>query len=301
MRKKSIFRKKQSFSPILLGISQKEALEKGKLNRQRLRQLVENISIVKEGNKYPHTYFFSPPGLGKTFAVKNHLISSNTKFIQVSGNVSMFAFGIQLAVINYLNPLKESIVIFVDDCDEIFKTEVNCNTMKNVLDGDRVFTYEKSLSSQWSNLSSIQQEAILNFQGEGKMGFSVPTDNMIFVFTSNFKLPIDDDVRIAREKGQSKSVILAHKNAIRSRCRVADFDLSWKEHWGWIADVILYTNCLNNWNMSVSEKLVMLDFLWNNWDRLTERSIRLIEKMAVAMREQPESYKVIWELDYLKN
>ena len=286
---------------MLLGISQREALEKGILNRQRLKQLVENISITKEGNKYPHTYFFSPPGLGKTFAVKNHLISSNTRFIQVSGNVSMFAFGIQLAVINYLNPQRESIVIFVDDCDEIFKTEVNCNTMKNVLDGDRVFTYEKSLTSQWSNLSTVQQEAILNFQGEGRMGFSVPTDNMVFVFTSNFKLPIDDDVRIAREKGQSKSVILAHKNAIRSRCRVADFDLSWKEHWGWIADVILNTNCLDNWRITVGEKLTMLEFLWNYWERLTERSIRLMEKMAVDMREQPESYRVIWEIDYLKN
>jgi hypothetical protein len=293
--------KKHSFSPNLLGISQREALEKGILNRQRLKQLVENISITKEGNKYPHTYFFSPPGLGKTFAVKNHLISSNTRFIQVSGNVSMFAFGIQLAVINYLNPQRESIVIFVDDCDEIFKTEVNCNTMKNVLDGDRVFTYEKSLTSQWSNLSTVQQEAILNFQGEGRMGFSVPTDNMVFVFTSNFKLPIDDDVRIAREKGQSKSVILAHKNAIRSRCRVADFDLSWKEHWGWIADVILNTNCLDNWRITVGEKLTMLEFLWNYWERLTERSIRLMEKMAVDMREQPESYRVIWEIDYLKN
>jgi len=293
--------KKRLFSTNQLGIEQREALEKGKLNRERLKQLVENISITKKGNKYPHTYFFSPPGLGKTFAVKNHLITANIKNIQVSGNVSMFAFGIQLAVINYLNPQKESIVIFVDDCDEIFKTEANCNTMKNVLDGDRVFTYEKSLTSQWSNLSVIQQEAILNFQGKGKMGFSVPTDNMVFVFTSNFKLPIDDDVRNAREKGQSKSVILAHKNAIRSRCRVADFDLSWKEHWGWIADVILTTNCLDNWRISVGEKLIMLEFLWNYWERLTERSIRLMEKMAVAMREHPESFRVIWEIDYLKN
>jgi hypothetical protein len=293
--------KKQQFSPNLLGISQREAFEMGKLHRKRLTQLVENITLAKDGDKYRHTYFFSPPGLGKTFTVKNHLIGSNTKFIQVSGNVSMFAFGIQLAVINYLNPMKESIVIFVDDCDEIFKTEVNCNTMKNVLDGDNVFTYEKSLSSQWSNLTSVQQEAILNFQGDGKMGFSVPTDNMVFIFTSNFKLPVDDDVRIAREKGQSKCVILAHKNAIRSRCRVGDFDLNWKEHWGWIADVILNTVCLDYWKISVGEKLTMLDFLWHNWDRLTERSIRLIEKMAVAMREYPESFRVIWEIDYLKN
>jgi hypothetical protein len=285
----------------MMGISQKDALDKGKLNRGRLNQLVQKISLTKEGDLYPHTYFFSPPGLGKTFAVKNHLLDTNTRFVQVSGNVSMFAFGIQLAVINYMNAQKEPIVIFVDDCDEIFKTEVNCNTMKKVLDGDKVFTYEKSLTSQWSNLSEIQREAIKHFQGDGKMGFSVPTDNMVFVFTSNFKLPVDDDVRVAREKGQSKSVILAHKNAIRSRCRVADFDLNWQEHWGWIADVILNTDCLDKWNVSMNEKSIILDFIWNNWNKLTERSIRLIEKMAVALREQPDSFKVVWEIDFLKN
>ncbi len=287
--------------PNLLGISQNEALEKGKLNRERLNQLVKRIPQIKEGDTYRHTYFFSPPGLGKTFAVKNHLDSTQTEYIRVSGNVSMFAFGIQLAVINYMNPQQETIVIFVDDCDEIFKSEMNCNTMKNVLDGDKIFTYEKSLTSQWNNLSEVQQEAIKHFQGESKMGFSVPTDNMVFVFTSNFKLPVDDDVRAAREKGQSKSVILAHKNAIRSRCRVADFDLTWQEHWGWIADVLLNTDCLNQWNVSKEEKSIILDFIWNNWDKLTERSIRLIEKMAVDMREQSDSYKAVWEIDYLKN
>jgi hypothetical protein len=293
--------KKTKFNPNLLGTEQCNALELGIRNRARLKQLVENISITKEVDKYPHLYFFSPPGLGKTFAVKNHLIRNKTNFIEVSGNVSMFAFGIQLAVINHLNPKKESIVVFVDDCDEIFKTEPNCNTMKNVLDGERLFTYEKSLSSQWSNLSEIQKSAVEHFQGVGKMGFSVPTDNMVFVFTSNFKLPIDDDVRIAREKGQSKSTMLAHKNAIRSRCRVADFDLTWQEHWGWIADVIINTNCLKRWKITRAAKYIILGFLWEEWDRLTERSIRLIEKMAVAMREQPESYRIVWELDYLKH
>lgn len=284
----------------MLGIQQQEALERGRMNRVRLGQLVEKISIPKDGDKYPHTYFFSPPGLGKTYTVLNHLLKSNARFIQVSGNVSMFAFGIQLAVINYLNPEKETIVIYVDDCDEIFKTEASCNTMKDVLDGNRIFTYEKSLASQWSNLSSIQQEAIRHFQVEGKMGFSVPTDNMVFVFTSNFKLPIDDEVRIAREKGKSKQVLLAHRNAIRSRCRVSDFDLDWEEHWGWIADVTLNTDCLDPWSVTLSEKLIIVDFLWNNWARLTERSIRLIEKMAGTMRENPESYRPIWELDYFK-
>lgn len=284
-----------------LSVGQREALTRGKLNRERLQQMVEKIPHVKEDDKYPHTYLFSPSGLGKTYTVKKHLLRSDTKFIQVSGNVSMFAFGIQLAVIAYHNPNKESIVIFVDDCDELFKTDMNCNTMKNVLDGDRVFTYEKSLASQWSNLSQLQQDAILNFQGEGKMGFSVPTDNMVFVFTSNFKLPTDDEVRNARKKNHSKMVMLSHRNAIRSRCRVADFDLTKEEHWGWIADVVYNTDCLDRWNINMYEKQVMLDFLWYNWDMMTERSIRLMEKMAISIKEHPESYKTVWEIDYLKN
>lgn len=290
-----------SFSPERLGISQREALERGQLNRNRLKQLVTRISITKEGDKYPHTYIFSPAGLGKTYAVKAHLKKSNIRYIQVSGNVSMFAFGIQLAVINFLNPYNEQVVIFVDDCDEIFRTESSCNTMKNVLDGAKTFTYEKSLSSQWDNLTPLQQEAIDFFRKEGKMGFTVPTDNLIFVFTSNFKLPIDDEVRASRAKGQSKSALLAHKNAIRSRCRVADFDLSWKEHWGWIADVALNTECLSGLEITEKEVHVILDFLWHHWNRLTERSIRLIEKMAETMKDYPKTYKVLWEIDYLKN
>lgn len=282
-------------------IAQLEAIERGKLNRNRLVQLVDNISIQKDGDKYPHRYIFSPPGLGKTFTVQKHLEESNVRFVKVSGNVSMFAFGIQLAVINYLNPKQERVVIFVDDCDEIFRTDSNCNTMKNVLDGEKIFTYEKSLSSQIRNLSDLQQEAVMYYQSKEKMGYCVPTDNMVFVFTSNFKLPVDDEVVIARQKGLSKATLLAHKNAIRSRCKVGDFDLSWQEHWGWIADIVLNTSCLSLYQTDEMENQIILNFLWHNWRQLKERSVRLIEKMTVVMRESPENYAVIWELDFLKN
>jgi hypothetical protein len=288
-------------SPSRLGMSRLEALERGKAHRLRLKQLVAKISFVKEGDKYPHLYFFSPPGLGKTYTVINHLEDSGISYVQVSGNVSMFAFGIQLAVINYRNPNMEPVVIFVDDCDEILKNEANCNTMKNVLDGSKVFTYEKSLTSQRNNLSDTQLEAIEYYQEEGKMGFTVPTHNLIFVFTSNFKLPVDDEVQLAREKGLSKSVLLSHRNAIRSRCKVSDFDLTSEEQWGWIADVVQNTICLECYQVSITEKQVILDFLWHNWDFLKERSIRLVEKMANTMRDCPNNYRMLWELDYLKN
>lgn len=291
-------------SPVLernvLGATQMVSLEKGRLNRQRLKDLVERIYIPREGEKYPHVYFFSPPGMGKTYNVLKYLKNSGLRYVQVSGNVSMFAFGIQLAVINYCNPNKETVIIYVDDCDEILRTETACNTMKNVLDGLKTFVYEKSLASQWQNLSELQREAISYYQEVGTMGFKVPTDNLVFIFTSNLQLPVDDDVELARRKNQSKVLLLSNRNAIRSRCKVIDFDLSWAEQWGWIADVTLNTDCLDEKNVTIQEKQIILDFMWYNWDHLTERSIRLIEKMTETMREYPDTYKIIWEIDYLK-
>lgn len=279
---------------------QLEAIENGRRKRQRMMLLVSNITELHQHEKYSNLYIYSPPGLGKTFTVNEFLENSELIHFPVSGNTSMFAFGIQLAVINYENFERVPVIIHVDDCDEIFKNDQNCNTMKKVLDADQKFIYEKSLASQWGNMSDLQRAAVKHFSEEGKFGFVVPTENMRFIFTSNFQLPIDDEVAEARKKSKSKAVLLAHRNAIRSRCKVGDFDLTAEEHWGWMADVLLNTDCLIGENINEVEKGIILNFLWYQWTYLTERSIRLIEKMAITMRQFPETYKRVWEIDYLK-
>jgi len=281
--------------------NQLEALKNGMMKRERMRLLIENITQLHQSEKYSNLYIYSPPGLGKTYTVTKYLDESNISYYPVSGNTSLFAFGIQLAVINYRNQEMLPIIVYVDDCDEIFKNEQNCNTMKKVLDADKIFVYEKSLSSQWSNMGEEQRDAINHFREEGKLGFVVPTHNMRFIFTSNFQLPFDDEVAESRKKSKNKSVLLAHRNAIRSRCKVGDFELSTHEHWGWIADVILDEHCLADYGVTLEEKEAILKFLWNNWSYLTERSIRLVEKMVITMRVFHESYEQVWKIDYLKN
>jgi hypothetical protein len=287
-------------SDINFKMSKNKAIEKGKIIRRRFMEQIERLTKIKGGEKFNHSYIYSPPGIGKTFSIKKHLEGIQTNYVQVSGNVSMYAFGIQLAVINYLNKERETIIVFVDDCDVLFSTEANCNTMKNVLDGSKLFTYEKSLQSQWTNLSDIQKDAVRHHQSENKMGFEVPTENMVFIFTSNFKLPVDDDIRLLRNKSTSRSILLSHKNAIRSRCNVGDYDLSDAELWGWITDVIITTDCLRVYETKDNEKVEILNFLWDNWNNLTERSIRLVEKMALIIKENPSTYRTIWEIDFLK-
>lgn len=284
----------------LFGMTKNEALLIGIQNRTRFLEVVEKLPQIKDDDKYPHKFVYGLPGIGKSYEITNHLETSGARYLMITGNVSMFAFGVQLAVINYSNKDQEKVIVFCDDVDTLVSTESSCNQLKSALHGPRKFNYEKSLQSQWNNLTELQQEAIKYHQEEGKMGFTVDCSSMSFILVSNIQLPTDDEVRIAREKGRGKASLMAHKNAIRSRCMVQDFSLSNAELFGWIADVILNTNCLEQFNMDENEKYIILDFIWDNWEFLTERSIRLIEKMAIIKKEYPQTYETVWEIDFLK-
>jgi hypothetical protein len=274
-----------------------KSLKKGQLVRKRLLQVVERAINSSQDAAYPHTYIYSPPGLGKTHSVNTYLRENEILYFELSGAVSMFAFGVALATIRYKYP-NEKIVISVDDCDGIFKTEENINIMKNILSGLRKFSYQKSVQGLLGNLSNIQQAAVEHFSSKERLGFEIPCENFIFVFTSNFRLPTDDEVISAREKGGNQNIRKVHLNAIRSRCKTMDFELDKETHFGWIADVLLNENIQPE--LKEDQKNEILLWVFNNWKRMTERSIRTIEKMAQSIIDEPEDYLTIWDIDYLK-
>lgn len=285
---------------LILNITPEESLKKGVELRNMFIERVSSTVTMNTSNKYRHLYIYSPPGLGKTFTVREMLGQLRIHHIELTGNTSIYAFGIMLAVVQYNNPDLLPLIIFVDDSDELFRTEASCNTMKNALDGANQFTYEKSMANLEDKLSDIQLEAVRYFRGEGKSGFEVPTHNLKFIFTSNNRLPLDEEVEKARKKGAAKSPLIVHRNAIRSRCRVLDFDLSKTEHWGWLADVALNTNCLSELGIDEKSTNEILMYVWENWDHLKERSIRVVEKMGLTILEQPHNYEKYWRMDFLQ-
>ena len=274
-----------------------QSLKKGKIIRKRLLQVVDRAINSDQDAAYPHTYIYSPPGLGKTYSVNNYLKKSNIMYFELSGAVSMFAFGVALATIRFNYPI-EKIIISVDDCDGIFKTEENLNIMKNVLSGVRKFSYQKSIQALLGNLTNMQEAAITHFSNDNQLGFQVPCENFIFVFTSNFRLPNDDEVIAAREKGGSRNTRKVHLNAISSRCKTMYFDLDKPTHFGWLADVLINENLKPE--ISQNQKSEILGWIFENWDQMTERSIRTLEKMAQSIVDEPEDYLTIWDIDYLK-
>lgn len=263
-------------------------LKLGAKERQKLFFIGEQVSSMNYVGKYPHHYIYSPPGLGKTHTVNEAMRRSGVNYYTVTGNVSMYAFGLQLAVIHHLSPDDCYSIISVDDCNELFKNATNINIMKNVLGENRVFHYQKNLGGLYDQLDDIQKDAIDKCVVEGTSGFKVPTDKMIFVFTSNEKLPTEGSVLNNRDK---------HLLAITDRVTNHELEMDSLTQWGWIADVVVNTNsCL-----FVSETIrnECVDFLFKNWKDVKVKSIRTAIKMCEDAMKFPTSYKQFWSVQYI--
>jgi hypothetical protein len=282
-------------------VSQEEAIQMGGNKRRRLIGMLMRFVEANQQESYSHLIISSRAGLGKTHLTLSLFQEAGVTYYVISGNISMFGLGIALAVIQYLNPALLTVYILIDDCDTFFSDVASLNTLKNVLGKNGHFRYEKSLSSQLKYLTENQRKAIEHFGGDGRMGFVVPTHNLRFVFTSNIRLPNDNEILSSRSS--SKFIILTHQNAIRSRCRVLDINLKEEENWGWIADTIHNTDCLTSKGLTKEQIQDISDYLWLNWDDLSERSIRTAEKMAetIIANPNPLIYPTIWDIDFLTN
>ena len=280
--------KTNTFTPDMI-----KFLELGSKNRKRLSILGNKISNFDTINEYNHSYIYSVPGLGKTHTVNDAMSKNGINYVTISGNVSMFAFGVQLALINYMCPDKVT-VVSIDDCNEILKDTSNINIIKNILEGNRQFHYQKMLGGLISQLDDLQQRAIQHHIVEGTTGFVVPTNKMVFVFTANERLPYDDEVNGKKVKDR-----VIHLNAIRTRCRVYDFVMDPLIQWGWISDVILNViPPVVKVPNKIKEECCI--FMYQNWDKMKTKSIRIANMMCEDYVNNREDYKFIWESEYLK-
>ncbi len=281
--------KRKKEEVIEFSTQQEHAIKMGAMERARLVSKVkESVSKINTSNIVKHTYISSPAGLGKTFTITRELEKSKIPYSSISGVVSLFALATNLATLTYLNQ-KGKLVVVIDDCDMLLEGTQNINVMKNILEGERKFKYEKMIHID--NYNELQQEAI-NWhisKNPEKLGFVVDCGRINFIWASNKKLPTEDDAR--------KKPKLSHLHAIRSRCDTHDFDLSFEKQWGWLVDVTIKE--LKN-KLSLNQKMILLDWMYNNWNNLTERSLRAVNKLSDIMINKPKGYRDEWEMQYLK-
>jgi len=280
-----------------LSSKQRSAIEAGKVKRNRLIRATKQAAKQMNNDEKPlHYYIYGPSGIGKTYQTEKAIKETGVVTHTVSGNVSMMALGVNLAVIKYMNP-NSKVVVVIDDCDELLKDTSNINQMKGILDKNE-YSYNKRFHiNTVGEEGTLEHDAVAQCMTEGRQGFTVDTSNFTFVITSNIKLAFDDS---AEEGDDSKKAARQrHLAAIRGRCETKDLDMNKEEKWGNLAFVTLEDGACNS--CDEQQKVFILDYIWNNWDNMTETSIRTVEKMARALHlEGEENIKDAFDADFLK-
>lgn len=276
--------------------SKEISLSQGREQRSRLQFVGNNIRTLNPSDKYPHYYIYSKPGLGKTHTIRESLNGSKHEVYHMSAAESMFVFGLHLATLNYYTPQDKTIVVVLDDAENLLGTTENINIFKGMLDGpERRYKYSKKMDSTLSSLSESIVTAVEHHTVPNEVGFVVPTSRFSFVFTSNIKLPDYSDIEKITNPSRVSRVM--HLLAIRDRVKNVDFDLTDEQMWGWITDACK-TNACSQYPQQVVEEAT--DFLWDNWSRLKTKSIRLVQQMCDEYVNDPDNYKTIWSLEYRK-
>lgn len=289
---------------IQLSTTQKEAIRKGAQKRQGLIREATKAAqrctsdIVRE--EYLDTILAGTTGIGKTYNIEKAIETAGVPSITLKGNQSMFAFGGDLMLLHSRIPKGKKLALVIDDCDSFFENKENLNILKGMTGkkGSRQFQYNKKINEHM--FTEEQLSVMSNYQISGMHGFTVPTDDFIFIFTTNFNLPFESDAAAMKEKGNSaKANRTGDLAAIRSRFNVRDFQLDFETNWGWLTEVALNDGGLDMLP-TPQHKMVLLDWMWNNWENMTETNVRTIEKMAYEMIDYPEEYRDNWEADFLK-
>lgn len=275
---------KNLFNEELLGY-----IKDGELQRKRLSLLGNEVCNLTPDDQFPHLYLFGNAGIGKTHVIKDGMKLNKIDHNMVTGNLSMFKFGVRLAVINYQTPKNQIRYVVIDDCNEILKNEENLNIVKNMLSDEKSYSYQKSLQNLINSLDTLEQKALSHHSKPGG-GFVVPLNKFVFIFTSNSKLPGDDEIRTQKDR---------HLNAIRSRVIYKDLTMKPTTLWGYITDVILNSTAIpKEVPTEVKEELCL--FMFERWSDLTERSVRGAQKMGQVYLKNKQDYKMIWLSDYTK-
>jgi hypothetical protein len=264
-------------------------LNDGKFQRKRLEILGNEVCNLSPNDRYPHLYLFANPGIGKTHTINESMKRHGIENYNITGNISMFEFGVELAVINHTNPNNIIKYITIYDCDELLKNTANINIVKNMLAGEKAYTYKKNMRTLLQTLTPRELTAVKS-HSSGLSGFKVPLNNFVFIFTSNTKLPNDDEIR--NDRG-------IHLNAIYSRVMYKDYTMKSTTLWGYLSDIILNTNAIPK-SIPKIIKQELCWFLFENWESLNERYVRTAENMIQEYSKHKTEYKSIWENEFKK-
>ena len=215
-----------------------------------------------------------PPGVGKSHGVETQMEKYST-FDRLAGKKiryeivkgAMSALGLYSTLYKYSDA--KNVLVF-DDCD-IFHDEDALNILKAALDSGkrrRIF---------WNTDSrKMREEGIPNsFDFKG---------SIIFITNLNFS--------------HARGKIAAHVEALQSRCHYLDLTINTER------DRMLRIKQVHrdadgglfkDYDFEGGEDQLILDYMWDNRDRLSEVSMRMALKIADLVKVDPEDWRMLTE------
>ena len=209
-----------------------------------------------------------PPGVGKSFGVEA-VLEKNSLFDVMAGNKLRFdvikgaSSAIGLYKVLYQNADKNNVLV-LDDCDTVLYDETSLNLLKAALDSS------KKRKISWNTDSALQRREGIpdTFEFRGSV-----------IFITNLKF---DNVR-----GKIKD----HLDAIMSRCHYLDLTMDTMREKVLRCKQIVADGMLNEYQFTQEEQDDLMDFMFDNKEKMREISLRMVTKLADLKQSMGTKWK----------
>jgi hypothetical protein len=245
-----------------------------------------------------HTVLSGPPGVGKTYGAMDELTKAGIKYVTVAPGMTPPSIICKLA--HAVSTLKkdEEVVILMDDADDVvFNDYKQLNKWKLAMaDTDHDLGIVPHFHHQANMLTTFVMlekqgkhdllDALKSFQQVEDVGISIPMDRVRFVVLCNRNL---EDVKECGGKKMFNAI-----EPVVDRTNYSRMNLDMHEQWGWLAYVLSTTQPFEEEDLSDTQKIELLNWMYPNWDNLRTTSYRTVKKLAADMINFPDRYEDKW-------
>ena len=251
---------------------------------ERLRerfQILEDMTYASCDGVVRGMVVTGPPGVGKSYGVEQVIREASlmNKMSGGTGNTGM-RFGMEKGAASPIGLYKllydyaeKGSVLVLDDCDSVLWDEVSLNLLKAALDSS-----PKRVIS-WRSESRALERAGVPEQFEFKGSI---------IFITNLKFD--------KTRGKIKD----HLDAIMSRCHYLDLTLDTMRDKFLRCKQIVNDGMLQEYMFSKQEQDDLLDYIFNNRNRIREMSLRMVLKIADLKRMNGDKWERYVEMTCMK-
>jgi hypothetical protein len=252
-----------------------------------------------------HTILSGPPGVGKTYGTQDECNKGKVKYIKIDPGTSDINLTIKLACAVHSLKKDEELIVLLDDADDVVFADYETLNKWKIAMAD--VDYEQGIIPAYNHsvsfnntITSLEKqaatdprknqiiEALKSFMPSDSLGVSIPTDKVRFIVLCNLDL---EDPKAFSRSGKLKSAIAP----VLDRMQYKRINVDWQKQWGWTAYVLGETQPFDGNELSMAQKVELMQWMYSNWNSLRSTSYRTVRKLAAAMINEPDTYIDEWQ------